>query len=124
MIAAAMRRVDAARRSGRYAEAARLIHGLIAKYPHNWRVSTAAFMLARIEHARHRYAAAAKAYALYRRRSPSGPLAEDALAGEARARRAAGQRNLARRLARTYVKKYPRGTHAKSMKLLGLVKNK
>lgn len=115
-IAATMRQVDAARRAGRYAEAVRLIRGLIAKYPHNWRVSTAAFVLARIEHARRRYATAAKAYALYRRRSPSGPLAEDALAGEARARRAAGQRTLARGLARMYLKKYPRGTHAKAMR--------
>ncbi len=115
-IAAAMRKVDAARRAGRYAEAAKLIRGLIAKYPHNWRVSTAAFMLARIEHARRRYGAAAKAYALYRRRSPRGPLVEDALAGEARARRAAGQTSLARKLARMYLKKYPQGTHAKAMR--------
>ena len=90
--------------------------GLIAKYPHNWRVSTAAFIWARVEQARGRHAAAAKAYALYRRRSPSGPLAEDALAGEARARKAAGQTSLARRLARSYLKKYPRGTHAKAMR--------
>lgn len=115
-IAATMRQVDAARRAGRYAEAVKLIRGLIAKYPHNWRVSTAAFIWARVEHARGRPTAAAKAYALYRRRSPSGPLAEDALAGEARARRAAGQTTLARKLARSYLKKYPRGTHAKAMR--------
>lgn len=115
-IADVMRKVDAARRAGRLAQAVKLIRSLITKYPRNWRVTTATFTLARIEHARRSYGAAARAYALYRRRSPSGPLAEDALAGEARARRAVGQKSFARNLARTYLKKYPQGTHAKSMR--------
>ncbi len=115
-IAATMKRVDAARRSARYAEAARLIRGLIARYPRNWRVSTATFTLARIEHSRRRFGAAARAYALYLRRAPRGPLAEDALAGEARALRSAGRRGSARKLARAYLKKYPHGTHARAMR--------
>jgi len=115
-VATLLRRVDAARRTGQLSKAAGLLRELIRRPTADPRQHTARFILAQIEFSRRHYAASARAYRDYRRRARRSPLAEDALAGEARARWAAGQHATARKLARLYRKRYPKGPHTRAMR--------
>jgi transmembrane sensor len=62
---------------------------------------------------------AAQAFERARRLSPSGALAQNALEREFSARKAAGQTDRARSLARDYLRQYPKGPHrARAQQLL------
>lgn len=111
-----LRQVDNARRSGNNSEAARLLRRIISGAPGDPRVSTALFTLGRVETSRGRHAAAARAFRRCRRMTPYGSLAEDALAAEAQALRAAGRSAAAQKLAQKYLQRYPQGTHVKQMR--------
>ncbi len=101
---------DAARRAGRFAEAATALRTLVTRYPSDPRAAAAWFTLGRIESGRGNAAGAADAFA-HCRRVGRGLLAEDALAEEAAARGSAT-------LARQYLTEYPNGTHAKRMQAI------
>lgn len=109
---------DAARAAGRLDDAAKELELLAASYPHDPRLPSALFSLGRVEHARHREAAAARAFERCIKAAPTGPLAEDALAEAATAWAAAGERERARTRANDYLAHYPRGVQAARMQAL------
>jgi len=65
---------------------------------------------------------AAAAFAEVRRILPSGPFAEDALAREVEAWKQAGDLGRARDRAEEYVRLYPAGRRASSVKSMGGIK--
>jgi outer membrane protein assembly factor BamD (BamD/ComL family) len=74
------------------------------------------FTQGRIEQARGRFHAAALAFGRCWSRFPRGSLAEDALAEQAGALRAAGIQEQAAAAARQYLSRYPRGIHRRRMR--------
>lgn len=111
-----LRRVDNARRSGNNSEAARMLRKIISGASKDPCVTTALFTLGRVETARGRHVAAARAFRRCRRMTPYGSLAEDALAAEAQALKAAGRSAAAQKVAQKYLRRYPQGTHVKKMR--------
>jgi hypothetical protein len=109
---------DAARAAGDAATAADALDRLVAAYPKDPRAVSATFQLGKVERSRGRHAAAARAFERCVRRSPSGALAEDARAEAAVSWDAAGDTTKARAAARTYLDRYPSGTHAGRMRRL------
>jgi transmembrane sensor len=109
-------RADSARVDGRLEEAAGALEALVATYPRDPRVPGALFSLGRVEHARHRETAAARAFERCVRASPSGPLAEDALAEAAVSWSLAGNAVAARRHATDYLARHPNGVQTARMK--------
>lgn len=113
-------RADAARLQGRPDEAASALETLVTTYPRDASVPSALFSLGRVELARHRELAAARAFERCLKAAPSGPLAEDALAEAAAARSIGGDVTGARRHASEYLSRYPDGAHRARMRgLLG-----
>jgi len=111
-------RLDSARQAGQLAEAAAILRAIIRDHKQDPRLVTAWFLLGRIESNRNQHVLAARAFGTCLARAPHGPLAEDALAGEATAWAAAGERERARILARLYMDAYSSGTHLKKMEAL------
>lgn len=112
---------DAARASGRHADALAKLEALTQRYPRDPRVPLAAFTRGRLllENLR-RPAQAAVAFA--QARSMTGPktaLAEDALAREVEAHRAAGTSALARERAELYTRLYPAGLRLRQVRAAG-----
>lgn len=106
---------DHARAEGRPQDAARTLRELLQQFPHDGRAPLAAFALGRLLLERlGQPAEAARAFAQARALAGgSSALAEDALAREADAWRAAGRSSEAARAATLYRTKYPHGTHLK-----------
>jgi transmembrane sensor len=112
---------DAARASGRHADALAKLETLTQRYPRDPRAPLAAFTRGRLllENLR-RPAHAAVAFA--QARSMTGPktaLAEDALAREVEAHRAAGTSALARERAELYTRLYPAGLRLRQVRAAG-----
>jgi transmembrane sensor len=106
---------DRARAAGRPQEAARTLKELTQRFPHDGRAPLAAFTLGRLLlESLGRPLEAARAFAEARSLAAgSSALAEDALAREADAWRAAGRLAEAARCATLYRTLYPRGAHLK-----------
>jgi transmembrane sensor len=111
-------KADIARVEGRLDEAATALETLVSIHPRDPRVPNALFTLGRIEHQRHREAAAAKAFERCLHAAPGGALAEDALAEAANSWSLAGNPAAARRHASNYLARYPNGSQAKRMKAI------
>ena len=110
---------DVARLSGHPEEAARLLDKVLQRHRHHPRGLLAAFTLGRIcERELNQPRRAAEAFRLARTLSPSGSLAEDALAHEAECRARAGEATRARELAAEYLSRYPSGRKAGTMRRL------
>jgi TolA-binding protein len=103
---------DRARAEGNLPQAVTALSTVVNRYPHDPRAVSAWFILGRVEGQQGRHDDAARAFANCRARSPSGPLAEDALAEEAAAWQKAGQAARAQAAARKYLALYPAGAHA------------
>jgi hypothetical protein len=111
---------DTARAAGHPAQGARLLKQALEQYPTDPRGPLAAFSLGRVllmDLAHPREAAAA--FAEVRRLAPSGPFAEDALAREVEAWRNAGELARARERAGEYLRLYPGGHRAASVRTMG-----
>jgi transmembrane sensor len=113
-----LEQADAARKARDWDSAARLLRKVIALRPGKLQSSSALFTLGRVERSRRRHAEAATAFRSCRTRSPSGPLAEDALAEEATSWADAGAHDRARAAAGTYLERYPDGTHHRRMQAI------
>ncbi len=109
---------DAARGAGRLAEAANALGRIATFHAGDPRVTSALFTLGRVERSRGRSAAAAAAFERCWRRSPRGPLAEDAIAEAATSWAFAGDAAKARSISARYLESFPRGTHAARMRAL------
>lgn len=108
---------DRARLEGRSLEATRTLRQLTQRFPRDARAPLAAFTLGRLllENLR-QPADAARAFELARSLAGgSGALAEDALAREVEAWRAAGDASKATARAQRYQALYPNGTHSKQV---------
>jgi TolA-binding protein len=111
-------RIDEARRSGRRADAARLLRRFIDEYPKDPRVVSSLFTLGKVDRSLARHESAALSFNRCWKRAPGGALAEDARAEEAVSWSNAGRADRAARAARDYLRRYPRGTHAARMQRL------
>ena len=110
---------DAARLSNHPEQAVGFLRRVTTEHAGDSRAPLSAFTLGRVLLSQlSRPAEAAEAFALARRLSPSGSLAEDALAREAEARARAGSTGPARTLAQQYVARYPQGKHLPTMQRL------
>lgn len=118
-VASLLDRVDSARSSGDNDTAATLLRRLLGRELSAAQRASASFTLARVERARGQHRAAAEALAECVARSPSGPLAEDALAEEALAWERVGDRARAQRVAAEYVARYAQGAHLARLRHLG-----
>ena len=106
---------DAARLSGRTAQAIGVLAVLRERFPNTSSASTAAFALGRIAFERRaNYFDAAHWFATYLDEDPSGPLMGDAAGRLVEARYRAGDRSGARRDAERYLHRFPRGPYAKT----------
>jgi TolA-binding protein len=110
--------IDAARSSGRLADAARLLEQFVHEYPKDPRVVSSLFTLGKVERSLARHEKAALSFNRCWRRAPGGALAEDARAEEAVSWSNAGRADRAARAASDYLKKYPGGPHEARMRLL------
>jgi len=104
-------RADDERRSGDLDSAAGTLHELLTRYAGDPRAAVAWFTLGKVERARDRAVAGAKAFQNSYALSPDGPVSEDALAEEAVAWAAANNTMAARAAAAQYLKRFPNGTH-------------
>jgi transmembrane sensor len=111
---------DAARLSGHPGSAVPYLRRLLRDYPSDVRGPVAAFTLGRVLLAElARPAEAADAFAISYRLAPAGPLAADALGREVEAAARAGDSARARRLAATYVARYPNEPRAAAVRRAG-----
>lgn len=110
-----LERADAERRSGDLSAAANTLRELVGRYPGDRRAALAWFTLGKVERARGRATAAAKAFQTSFALAPDGAVAEDALAEEAVAWAAAENPTAARAAAELYSRRFPEGTHAARM---------
>ncbi len=110
-----LKKVDEARRAGRFTEAIGLLRRATMSPDADPDKTTAFFILARMELSVGSCGAAAKAYRSYLNAAPRGTFAMDALAGEVKARWRCGQKARARALAREYLRRYPKTLHASVM---------
>ena len=113
---------DTARSAGRRSESVALLRRLLLEHRADARAPLAAFTLGRIllmELAQP--GEAALAFAEVRALAPAGPFAEDALAREAEAWQKAGDAGKAVARAREYLRLYPHGRRAGSLRgLMGI----
>ncbi len=108
-------RADTERRAGDLAAASTTLRELLTRYPSDRRAPLAWFTLGKVERARDRAAAAAKAFQTSSSLAPDGAVGEDALAEEAVAWAAANNPASARTAAEQYLRRFPNGTHATRM---------
>jgi hypothetical protein len=112
---------DAARAAGRHGEALAKLELLLQRYPRDPRAALAAFTRGRLllENLR-KPAQAARAFAQARGSTgPTSALAEDALAREVEALRAAGNLTLSRERAELYTRLYPAGLRLRQVRAAG-----
>lgn len=115
-----MRAADAARLSGHPGRAVPYLERITRDHAADSRAPLAAFTLGRIYLSQlAQPARAARAFAVTRRLAPGGPLASDALAREAEAALACGERSRAAALAFEYLERYPEGKRRQAMQRLG-----
>jgi transmembrane sensor len=117
-VSALLEQADVARKARDWDVAARLLRKVIALRPGKLQSSSALFTLGRVERSRRRHSEAASAFRSCRTKSPSGPLAEDALAEEATSWADARVPAKARAAASTYLERYPGGTHERRMQAI------
>jgi len=111
---------DAARFSNHPAQATRFLERVTREYPQSSVAPLAAFTLGRIYLSQvGQPAKAADAFALSRKLAPTGSLAEDAMAREVEAAKAAGQPGRAHDLAEQYLRRYPNGRRLASVRQSG-----
>jgi transmembrane sensor len=111
---------DVYRMSGHPREALAPLRRVVKAHSADPRAPLAAFTLGRVLlDDLGQPAAAARAFRSARAFAPSGALAEDALAREVEAWSKAGQENRARERAEVYLRAYPRGHRARSVKRYG-----
>lgn len=108
---------DAARLGGNLARSRGALSALRRRFPGDERASIAAFGLGRIAFegsgaGGERFREAARWFETYLREQPAGPLARDALGRLMEATNRGGDRDGARRAARSYLDAYPDGPHA------------
>lgn len=103
---------DAARARGDLEAAAAALREVVTQHRDDPRAYATGFSLAKVERARGRHAAAARAFAAVARRSPRGALTEDARAEAAIAYFDAGEHDAAREAGDDYLARHPGGTHA------------
>jgi transmembrane sensor len=106
---------DAARLSGHPKKAVPILERVLADHPKSPEAPLAAYTLGKLQ-AKRQPARAARAFAKARKLAPKGPLAEDALAHEVEALRAAGRESEAEARAAEYRAQYPGGRWASSMR--------
>lgn len=111
---------DVARLSGHPAAAVAQLSRAVALHPADPRAPLAAFTLGRV-HLEDLGAPreAAHAFARARELSPGGPLSEDALAREVEAWSRAGETELSRAQARSYLERYPQGRRVHAVRRFG-----
>ena len=108
---------DAARYSGHPNQATHFLERMTREHAQDSVAPLAAFTLGRIYLSQlGQPAKAADAFALARRLSPAGSLAEDALAREAEAAERSGQHARARTLAEEYTRRFPSGRRSDSVR--------
>jgi transmembrane sensor len=107
---------DAARLSGHPADAVRRLRMLCDRHPSDPSAPVAAFTLGRVLDDLGQPAEAAAAFHRAEALSPSGPLAEDALAREAEAWARAGRSDDARVAAARYFRRFPSGPHVADLR--------
>jgi transmembrane sensor len=113
---------DRARLAGRPEHGVELLRLLLREHGDDPRAPLAAFTLGRVLLMElGRPAEAAIAFAQVRQLAPGGPFAEDALARQVEAYSQAGQPERARARAIEYLRLYPAGRRAASVRLLGKV---
>ena len=111
---------DAARLDGRPADGAALLRRLLREHRNDPRAPLAAFTLGRVLLKElDKPGQAAAAFAEARALAPRGPFAEDALAREVEAWRAAGETDEAAARAQDYLRRYPNGRRAAAMRAVG-----
>lgn len=111
---------DVARLSGHPSAAESALRRVLRNHGGDARAPLAAFTLGRVlldDYGRPEDAA--RAFSRARQLAPGGVLAEDALAREVECRARAGQSELARSLAEQYLKAYPNGQRAKTVRRHG-----
>jgi TolA-binding protein len=101
--------VDIARASGSRDQAIMALRRVVAAYPGTPEAPLAAWTLGNMLEQAGDEAGAAEAFALYRRLSPSGDFAEDAVVREVDAALTRGNLELAAELIDQYAKDYPQG---------------
>ncbi len=111
---------DVARLSGHPVEAVPFLQRVMDDHPKHPRAVLAAFTLGRIQrrqlgHPRK----AAESFAKARQLAPNGSLAADALAHEAECLQMAGEKERAQNKAKQYLKLFPQGRKADSMRRMG-----
>jgi TolA-binding protein len=113
-------RADQARAEGRPEAAIAHLREIVDRYPGDPHAAAAAFTVGRLllESSR-RPREAAAAFAQARTLAQGGPLAEDALAREVEALRAAGETGAARSRAQLYAALFPTGVRLQQVKRLG-----
>jgi transmembrane sensor len=110
---------DNARLSGRPAEGAELLRKLLRNHRTDARAPLAAFTLGRMLLIElNSPQEASTVFAEARRLSPDGPLAEDSLAREIEALKAAGKLGQAKTRAQEYLRTYPDGRRAPAMRMI------
>jgi transmembrane sensor len=107
---------DAARLSGHPADAVRSLRMLCDRHSSDPSAPIAAFTLGRVLDDLGQPAQAAAAFRRCGALSPSGPLAEDALAREAEAWTRAGRSDDARDAAARYLRRFPSGRHVAELR--------
>ena len=114
---------DKARISGHVEQAADLLRRLLREHRTDARAPLAAFTLGRMLLMElERPLEAAAAFAEARRLSPGGPFAEDALAREVEAFSKAGATTQAHDSAEEYLRLYPEGRRAATVRVMGGIK--
>jgi transmembrane sensor len=113
--ASLLQAADVFRLAGHAQEALEPLRRLCEHHTHDRRAPVAAFQLGRVLDELKRPADAAVAFQKARTLWPEGPLSEDALAREASAWQAAGQREHARTAAALYIARYPQGRRAQAL---------
>jgi transmembrane sensor len=110
--------VDEARRQGNLGRAAELLRKIVAQKKSPLSVASAEFTLGKVERARGRHAAAARAFYRCAQQAPNRSLGEDALAETALSWQASGNTDRAKNIARTYLDRYPKGMYVPKIKRL------
>lgn len=103
---------DAARARGDLEAAATALREVVSQHGEDPRAYATGFSLAKVERARGRHGAAARAFVAVARRSPNGALTEDARAESAIAYFDAGEHDAARTAGNDYLTRHPGGAHA------------
>lgn len=107
---------DVARKSNNPSLAAGYLARIVDEHPGDARAPVAAFTLGRVRLGMGQAAGAAQAFHKARSLKPNGALAHDAWVKEIESLDRAGQRIEARRLARGYLQRYPKGSHAQQFR--------